>query len=369
MPNALTINGVTYQYPVLGDENWGPDASNWASAVTSGTLQKAGGTFILTNELDFGALFGLKTLLVKFKDGTVSAPSVTFQSEINSGIYRPSGGSIGFSILGSEVFQIQASAIQAIVPFGVPDGSASAPGLALINDLGTGLYRFASHALGFATNGVSAGRIDSSQVWQIPQGLSANGLAIGLTASVLGNVAQITNGSTIIFKTNGSTTAITLGVDQKATFAGDIAVTGVSTLTGVTDGSLAAAGKIGERITSFATATNAATSGQYGDLTSISVTAGDWEIRISGEAVANATAVVTQNQVGISTTTGNSSTGLVSGDSIIDVIPQTANYNSGFCLSINASFNSTTIYYFKMLSNYTVTIPKFRGRITATRLR
>lgn len=35
MPIALTVNGVTYQYPIAGeDPNWGNDASDWAQAIT-----------------------------------------------------------------------------------------------------------------------------------------------------------------------------------------------------------------------------------------------------------------------------------------------------------------------------------------------
>ena len=44
MTVPLTINGQTYNYPTVGDRNWGANATNWASAVTSGVLQKAGGS-------------------------------------------------------------------------------------------------------------------------------------------------------------------------------------------------------------------------------------------------------------------------------------------------------------------------------------
>ncbi len=59
MSVALNINGVSYTYPESGDTGWGNQASSWAQAVTSGMLQKAGGTFVLTSNVDFGASFGL----------------------------------------------------------------------------------------------------------------------------------------------------------------------------------------------------------------------------------------------------------------------------------------------------------------------
>lgn len=65
MSVSLTVNGTSYNYPQTGDVNWGVQATNWASSVTSGMLQKAGGSFTLTAEVDFGATYGLKTAYYK----------------------------------------------------------------------------------------------------------------------------------------------------------------------------------------------------------------------------------------------------------------------------------------------------------------
>lgn len=59
MSTTLTVNGVAFAYPDTGDQNWGSAASGWAAAVTTGMLQKAGGTFTLTADVNFGATFGL----------------------------------------------------------------------------------------------------------------------------------------------------------------------------------------------------------------------------------------------------------------------------------------------------------------------
>lgn len=61
MSIPLRINGNDYFYPETGDVSWGPDATDWAVAVTSGMLQKAGGLFQLLGEVDFGPNFGLKS--------------------------------------------------------------------------------------------------------------------------------------------------------------------------------------------------------------------------------------------------------------------------------------------------------------------
>jgi hypothetical protein len=56
---TLTVNGVGYLYPNTGDQQWGSAASAWALAVTNGMLQKAGGNFTLTADVNFGANFGV----------------------------------------------------------------------------------------------------------------------------------------------------------------------------------------------------------------------------------------------------------------------------------------------------------------------
>lgn len=59
MATSLVINGVSYPYPDTADQSWGTAASAWAAAVTTGMLQKAGGTFALTADVNFGTNFGV----------------------------------------------------------------------------------------------------------------------------------------------------------------------------------------------------------------------------------------------------------------------------------------------------------------------
>jgi hypothetical protein len=59
MSVLLDINGTEYAYPEVNDQAWGADATDWAVAVTNGMLQKAGGLFILLDDVDFGTSFGL----------------------------------------------------------------------------------------------------------------------------------------------------------------------------------------------------------------------------------------------------------------------------------------------------------------------
>lgn len=68
----LSVNGITYRYPEQGDINWGQATTNWASAVTSGMLQKAGGSFPLTADTDFGGSFGLVAYYYKTRSANIA---------------------------------------------------------------------------------------------------------------------------------------------------------------------------------------------------------------------------------------------------------------------------------------------------------
>lgn len=72
MSTNLTINGVVYAFPETGEENWGDVVTAWATAVSNGLLQKSGGNFTLTADIDFGASFGIKSLYLKQRTGTIS---------------------------------------------------------------------------------------------------------------------------------------------------------------------------------------------------------------------------------------------------------------------------------------------------------
>lgn len=72
MALTLTVNGTGYSYPQTGDENWGDQSTLWAQAVTLGMLQKAGGTFTLTADVDFGSSFGLKAAYLKSRSSNIS---------------------------------------------------------------------------------------------------------------------------------------------------------------------------------------------------------------------------------------------------------------------------------------------------------
>lgn len=73
MAIPLTINGVGFNFPQTGDSLWGDAVTAWATAVTSGMLQKAGGNFTLTADVNFGNSFGLFAKYFGFRNAANSA--------------------------------------------------------------------------------------------------------------------------------------------------------------------------------------------------------------------------------------------------------------------------------------------------------
>ena len=93
MATNLNVNGVVYRYPQEGDINWAQAATLWATAVTTGMLQKAGGSFPLTADVDFGGSFGVISSYYKSRTSNVAATGqlrlaktdfIAFRNQANS---------------------------------------------------------------------------------------------------------------------------------------------------------------------------------------------------------------------------------------------------------------------------------------------
>jgi len=133
-----------------------------------------------------------------------------------------------------------------------------------------------------------------------------------------------------------------------------------------------AAGYIGEYADSTVGNTSVPTSSQYGDLTSISLTAGDWDIWILG-FLTSAGATWSEAIVGLGTVTGNDGTGLSAGSTQAQfnhaASSTTVTELSLTMPPIRISLASTTTKYLKMLLTYTGGAALFKGRISARRVR
>lgn len=141
-------------------------------------------------------------------------------------------------------------------------------------------------------------------------------------------------------------------------------------IVGTTTNDAAAAGEVGEVITSAVSATNFTTSGQYGDLTSISLTAGDWDTWVTG-TITNNGATSTQFIIGTSVNSGNSGTGLTDGVSDVSINNMLSSTQGiGAAVGpVRRQLTTTTPVYLKYYCSYTGGPPQLAAQIYARRIR
>jgi hypothetical protein len=140
---------------------------------------------------------------------------------------------------------------------------------------------------------------------------------------------------------------------------------------GTTTNDSAAAGNVGEYVASVAASTSAPTTGQFGDLTSISLTAGDWDV--TGMVHFDSSGATWSNvDAGISPSSGTSFASQVQGDNILRASwanTSTATTEHNLTLLYRVSISTTTTYYLKFLVTYSAGTPIGQGRISARRVR
>lgn len=216
MPIPLTVNGVIFDYPETDDQEWGAEATDWASAVTSGMLQKAGGTFQLLAETDFGTAFGLKSLYYKTRT-TNPATAGQFRlarADVISWRNQANGANLDLGVSASNVLQFN--------------------GVDIVTTTLTSAHIFVGNSGNVATDTAMSGdiTIDNTGVTAIGTNKvtdtmlrqSAALSVIGRSANSTGNVADISAGSDgYILRRSGTAigfgTIVNAGVDAAAAIA------------------------------------------------------------------------------------------------------------------------------------------------------
>jgi len=148
---------------------------------------------------------------------------------------------------------------------------------------------------------------------------------------------------------------------------------GAVAIQGSTTNDSASAGFVGEIIESKVTSQTFGAAGVYTDLTSISLTGGTWLVSVLADASIGSGGNVTGLQVGLSTSSGNSSTGLTYGQNAAGVfyaVSTSGDHISATVPSIYTQVASTATYYLKcMTPNTATTNYTLNGRVTAVRIR
>ena len=99
--------------------------------------------------------------LYSFQNKTTGAFTLTFSTGVVGGttVTLPQNQTIIAICDGTNVYNAQTATTSFINALTLGNGSAAAPSLSFTGDAGTGLYLAASHQLGFAINGLAAGKL------------------------------------------------------------------------------------------------------------------------------------------------------------------------------------------------------------------
>lgn len=324
-------------------------------------------------------------------NGSSTTPGHAFSANTGTGIYR---GGVG-NALSIAVNQIDAAYFTetASPQIQMSGGSASLPTFSFGSDPDTGMYRVAANDLALATGGVNSIEIDSSQrvgIGVAPlagfnlnvQNVTSNyGINIVNGSKYLrfgaGDPEMAGNGAELVIQTI-SDNNIRLRVNNGGTGVTGILInqtSGKVDIQGTNTNDSAGAGKVGERISSsVSTATNVGSTGTFFDATSISLTAGDWEVTGMIHYTANGAGITAvAAQCGLSTTSGNSSSGLTIGvntSAVNGSVPTTFTSFSLPLPSQRISISATTTHYLKgEFNSFSTGSPQYTCYLSARRVR
>jgi hypothetical protein len=192
-------------------------------STSTGNLDIFGGDFFMYNSAESSIVASIsKTGVSEFttsvesptfyvdSNGTASAPSVSWSSDTDTGIYRISDGYVGITsntVLSAGFFEGQIRAT---------NGSVDAPAYSFINDTDSGIYRSGSN-IAFSLNGSLAAVLTTNNVLsvngtnqngqitvEVPDGTARNALAIRQLNDASAFINFVSNGVGATFPTQTS---------------------------------------------------------------------------------------------------------------------------------------------------------------------
>ncbi len=170
LPNGLGMDLV------LTDENPGGDGTLWTdgsdlylgdSTIVGSVGVTGSGT---TNQIAYwtssGAIGGdtgltydaatdILTVVggVRSGAGTAAAPTFSFSTDTNTGIYSVAGDQLGVSTGGTLRVTVSTTGVLSTLPWWGADGTAGTPGISFSSDQDTGIYSVGANSLGVSTGG------------------------------------------------------------------------------------------------------------------------------------------------------------------------------------------------------------------------
>jgi hypothetical protein len=340
-------------------------------ASASGTLGQVA-VFNGANSLSSSSALTFNGTQLQVPAGTATVPSLAVGLDflgnptigLSSGTGGTANGALQFTIGGYSVGQV--FGVQSGPVFGWVLGSDSNPSNLYVGGqllvMNSSAFEVGRGALGSVSNGVTDG------VLAISGDGTGQGISQGAFIELYGHT-HLTKPDVTEFYSNA---VLNASISNLGVWSFVNAINPIQGITGVTTNSNAASGIIGEYISnSVYTPTSFPASGTYGDITSITLTAGDWDLTGFVFVGYNGTTFTGVSQMGISTSSGTGSADLVNGKNVYNFTEASAigGVENGSVPGYRVSIASTTTYYLKIYGTYTGNSPQYQGRLSARRVR
>lgn len=198
MATSISFNGVVYSIPETGDESWGESLTSYFVAIPQGALQKTGGAFTLTADVNFGANFGVLSKYFSTRSSNPSsvglvrlalADTIGWRNNANS-------GNLLLAVNGSDQLTFNGSAVY---PGGITaltgDVTATGPGSVAATVAFVGGYSAANVAAGatLANAAVSANTASAIVKRDGSGNFVAGTITAALTGTASGNTTYTAN--------------------------------------------------------------------------------------------------------------------------------------------------------------------------------
>ncbi len=150
--------------------------------ATSITATNLTGTLQTAAQPNITSVGPLTSLIVagtaRFANGAEATPSIAFDSDTNTGLYRVGVDQIGMSTGGTLRFTVSNTQNESTIPLWIPNGSAGAPAIALSASSTTGIYSGATNQFDITSNGVQRLSITTTVVNVVNDDASGNQVQI-----------------------------------------------------------------------------------------------------------------------------------------------------------------------------------------------
>ena len=101
---------------------------------------------------------------VQFPLGSAGTPPISFIGDVNTGIYSAGADSVNFTTGGTGRVSIDTTSLQSNLPLYMGAGSNTAPSFSFASDTNTGMYSAAGDSINFTTAGTARMSIDATTI-------------------------------------------------------------------------------------------------------------------------------------------------------------------------------------------------------------